>query len=373
MPIITDSLGALTASFREEPIGAGLNRLLVDGFGLPPCGEFKRCSGGLINDTYDGDGVWIVQRVNPIFGIGVNEDIAALVPVLQKRGIPVAQLCRSKSGSLALNGADYGLAEGNYRVMPKLDGVAYDCVDDIGQIRALARMLAAFHEALEGVSYQFVHTRPAVHDFYRHKRALDEALATKREHRYRSTIEKLREEMQKCENSIPIDAIGNVKQRRIIHGDPKVSNFLLNKDANVEFYAITGVIDLDTMELVSVNELLISAISEKEAEITAEEEVVAEVVAEAEEAAEANEMAEIAEVATTNDSTECTFERVQGDDGRSGYLCSNGKYIEKISSTQYVVDGQTFKHLRFAKNHCLGRPLDWGMKKLVIPTAPSER
>lgn len=253
MPIITDSLGALTASFREEPIGAGLNRLLVDGFGLPPCGEFKRCSGGLINDTYDGDGVWIVQRVNPIFGIGVNEDIAALVPVLQKRGIPVAQLCRSKSGSLALNGADYGLAEGNYRVMPKLDGVAYDCVDDIGQIRALARMLAAFHEALEGVSYQFVHTRPAVHDFYRHKRALDEALATKREHRYRSTIEKLREEMQKCENSIPIDAIGNVKQRRIIHGDPKVSNFLLNKDANVEFYAITGVIDLDTMARSSIS------------------------------------------------------------------------------------------------------------------------
>ena len=59
--------------------------------------------------------------------------------------------------------------------------------------------------------------------------------------------------MQKCENSIPIDAIGNVKQRRIIHGDPKVSNFLLNKDANVEFYAITGVIDLDTMARSSIS------------------------------------------------------------------------------------------------------------------------
>ena len=131
-------------------------------------------------------------------------------------------------------------------------------------------------------------------------------------------------------------------------------------------------IDLDTMELVSVNELLISAISEKEAEITAEEEVVAEVVAEAEEAAEANEMAEIAEVATTNDSTECTFERVQGDDGRSGYLCSNGKHIERLGPEQYAVDGQVFKCLRFAKNYCLGRPLDWGMKKLVIPNPPAE-
>ena len=125
-------------------------------------------------------------------------------------------------------------------------------------------------------------------------------------------------------------------------------------------------IDLDTMELVSVNELLISAISEKEAEIAAEE---------AEEEVEENEatVEETAEEATANDSTECTFERVQGDDGRSGYLCSNGKHIERLGPEQYAVDGQVFKCLRFAKNYCLGRPLDWGMKKLVIPTAPSER
>lgn len=129
-------------------------------------------------------------------------------------------------------------------------------------------------------------------------------------------------------------------------------------------------IDLDTMELVTINELLMTAVEEKEAEIAAAEEA-----EKAEEEVEENGAAveEIAEEATANDSTEYTFERVRGDDGRSGYLCSNGKYIEKISSTQYVVDGQTFKHLRFAKNHCLGRPLDWGMKKLVIPTAPSER
>lgn len=71
-------------------------------------------------------------------------------------------------------------------------------------------------------------------------------------------------------------------------------------------------IDLDTMELVSVNELLISAISEKEAEIAAEEEVAEEVVVEAEEAVEANEMAEIAEEATANENTGdnagCTFD-----------------------------------------------------------------
>ena len=128
-------------------------------------------------------------------------------------------------------------------------------------------------------------------------------------------------------------------------------------------------IDLDTMELVTINELLMTAVEEKEAEIAAAEEA-----EKAEEEVEENGAAveEIAEEATANDSTEYTFERVQGENGHSGYLCSNGKYIEKISSTQYVVDGQAFKHLRFAENYCLGRPLDWGMKKLVIPNSPAE-
>ena len=120
-------------------------------------------------------------------------------------------------------------------------------------------------------------------------------------------------------------------------------------------------IDLDTMELVTINELLMTAVEEKEAEIAA-----------AEEAEKAEEVEEIAEEATANDSTEYTFERVRGEDGRSGYLCSNGKYIEKLGVGQYAVDGQMFKHLRFAKNYCLGRPLDWGMKKLVIPNPPAE-
>ena len=128
-------------------------------------------------------------------------------------------------------------------------------------------------------------------------------------------------------------------------------------------------VDLDTMELVTINELLMTAVEEKEAEIAATEEA-----EKAEEEVEENGAAveEIAEEATANDSIEYTFERVRGEDGRSGYLCSNGKQIERLGPSEYAVDGQMFKHLRFAKNYCLGRPLDWGMKKLVIPNPPSE-
>ena len=128
-------------------------------------------------------------------------------------------------------------------------------------------------------------------------------------------------------------------------------------------------VNLDTMELVTINELLMTAVEEKEAEIAAAEEA-----EEAEEEVEKNEAAveETAEEATADDSTECTFERVRGENGHSGYLCSNGKRIERLGSGEYTVDGQVFKHLRFAKNYCLGRPLNWGMKKMTIPTPPSE-
>lgn len=164
---------------------------------------------------------------------------------------------------------------------------------------------------------------------------------------------------------------GNIKSA-LLRGEP-ISNA---EAGRIIERTCKAYVDLDTMELVTANELLMTAVEEKEAEIAAAEE--AEKAEEAEEEVEENEatVEKTAEEATdtenANDSAECTFERVRGEDGRSGYLCSNGKYIENISSTQYVVDGQVFKHLRFAKNYCLGRPLDWGMKKLVIPNPPSE-
>lgn len=126
-------------------------------------------------------------------------------------------------------------------------------------------------------------------------------------------------------------------------------------------------VDLDTMELVTINELLMTAVEEKEAKIAAEE-----AEEEVEDEAEVEETAEEATANENAENGECTFERVQGENGRSGYLCSNGKQIERLGPGEYAVDGQVFKCLRFAKNYCLGRPLDWGMKKLVIPNPPAE-
>lgn len=242
-PLIID---ASEKPFSEDPILSGLNRLLAEGYGLPPCGRYAKCSGGLINETYDVGGIWIAQRVNPIFGAAVNGDIAALTPHLLSGGIPVPRLCRSRAGTYSVLGQDYGLGEGNFRVMTKLPGTSIDCVADIAQIRALARMLASFHGALRDVGHVFAHARPGVHDFFRHKSAFDEALAAKRDHRKYAEMLDLRGRAEKMEKWIDIEAACG-GPRRIIHGDPKLSNFLFETHDSAAGDRITGVIDLDTM------------------------------------------------------------------------------------------------------------------------------
>lgn len=113
-------------------------------------------------------------------------------------------------------------------------------------------------------------------------------------------------------------------------------------------------IDLDTMELVSVNELLISAISEKEAEIAEE------AAAEEEEATE--------EVAADDTAEEITFARAKGDfDWKSDFQCSNGKYIKFLGhgrKNRYQVGDMTFDCIARAKNFCRGLPLDYGRRKI---------
>lgn len=224
-----------------DPMVDAMTRLLCEGYGLMPCQRVCACSIGLINSTYDVDSIWIVQRVNPIFGANVNDDIAFLTPILRSRGVNVPVLCRALNGANCVEGACYGLPDGIYRVMTKLEGKTRCFAENIEQVQSLSRSLARFHRALGDVSYVFSHTRPQVHDFYRHRAGLEQALQTHRKHPQYVRMKRLAERMKNMERGIPKDSILSCEVRRIIHGDPKISNFMFQNDE------VTGVVDLDTM------------------------------------------------------------------------------------------------------------------------------
>lgn len=227
----------------HDPLLMAMQHVFVKGFGLPPCQTYKKLTVGNINTTYEIDNLWILQRVNDIFGPGVNDDIAALTPILTKHHVCVPTLCPAQNGSYCVRGEVYGLDEGNWRIMTKLPGQTYQYVKNIDQIRSLTRCIAAFHNALNQTHYAFKHARPGVHDFNRHiddlKQILDHPAYA--HHRLLNDVRKLYNQIERLIPLIRADDILNCTSFHIIHGDPKISNFMMqNNDA-------TGVIDLDTI------------------------------------------------------------------------------------------------------------------------------
>lgn len=230
-----------SSSIIEDPILIKLADLLSGGYGLPKPTHYKRLTDGLINQTYDVDDCWIIQRVNPIFGEQVNEDIAALTTQLLRQNVPVPKVLCAKNGHHYVMGADYGLDEGVWRVMTRLPGKTHHFVQSIEQIQALTKIMARFHRALDQYSYTFRHTRPGVHDFQRHYRALDEAVQKYSKHRLYADVTALFDKIQHLMKFVDDTKIMGCEDLRIIHGDPKISNFLFDGAD------IVGVVDLDTM------------------------------------------------------------------------------------------------------------------------------
>ena len=229
----------LWESATEDPIFTFIKK----GFGLPRPRQCTPIKGGLINDTYDIDGTWVLQHVNPIFGEAVNDDIAALTPILRQGGVNVPLLCRATTGAWSLEGSDFGLKTGRWRLMTKIAGASRDHVESIEQIRALTVAIARFHGALDGCRYAFRHSRSGVHDFQRHYDNLERTLASLdyRQHRLYGDVRHLFEKIQALSRFVPFDSVMACEDLRIIHGDPKISNFMMDGDA------VCGVVDLDTL------------------------------------------------------------------------------------------------------------------------------
>ena len=226
--------------FREDTEGR-MRRFVREAFGIAEPEHCAPISGGLINDTFDVDGRYVLQRVSPIFGAAVNTDIASLVPDLQRGGVCVPSLYRAVTGEWFAQGEAFGFDAGVWRLMTRLSGETYHQAGNMTQIQSLTRALAKFHGALDGCGHVFEHTRPGVHDLERHLGALERAVSEKRGHRLWHEVDGLWAQICALKRHVDDASMMGCADRRVIHGDPKISNFLFNGDE------VVGVVDLDTM------------------------------------------------------------------------------------------------------------------------------
>ncbi len=199
--------------------------------------------GGLINDTWAVGSDRVLQRLHPIFAATVNDDIAALTPVLRAAGVPVPALLPTRSGASCVVVPVGESADprgcGVFRMLTRLPGRCHAKVASPAMAGSAAALLARFHGALADCGHRFAFVRPGAHDTDRHVASVGRALSAHPDHRLAAEVRELERELSARWASAP--RLPDLPER-IIHGDPKISNLLFD-DAGEAI----GILDLDTM------------------------------------------------------------------------------------------------------------------------------
>lgn len=222
-----------TATFAHQAV------LAVQAFGMEGA-ALAPVAMGHINATYvatSPSGSLILQRVNPIFAPEVNLDIVAIVAHLRARGINGPVLQKTLSGQFWHTDAQGG----TWRLMTLLPGHAIERCTSAAQCHTVGRMLGAFHKALADMQHTFAAPRIGVHDTARHLARLRAALATHQNHLAYAHIAPVAQEILFAAERLPL-LQADLGPNRIVHGDPKISNFMFNSAEEA-----TALVDLDTL------------------------------------------------------------------------------------------------------------------------------
>lgn len=181
---------------------------------------------GLINQTWlvtNKDQKFILQQVNSMFDEKIHEDIDNVISYLSDCGIELPRLIRNQDRSLYCR-----QGEKVWRLYQYIDGMTFDIVEKDEIAFEAGLTLGNFHRVLNTMDYQFSNTRPGVHDTQRHLKNLEDALNNRHDHSRYNDIKPLGIEiLEQADNLLTLPA----SSRRKVHGDPKINNFMFNKDS----------------------------------------------------------------------------------------------------------------------------------------------
>lgn len=199
--------------------------------------SIERVTLGHINLTFrvEADEGWFaLQRLHPAFGPEVHHDIEAVTAHLATRGVETPRLVRTRAGDLWTADADGR----PWRLLTWLPGEVLLAAESPAQCAAAGACLARVHAALWEFDHAFAHRRGDVHDTASHLARLRAAIHAHAGHPRLPEVESLATQIQIAAATLvlPPDL-----PLRIVHGDPKISNFVFAPDGSAR-----AMIDLDT-------------------------------------------------------------------------------------------------------------------------------
>lgn len=147
-------------------------------YDLPGDVQVEPLPGGLINETWlvsSVAGPAVLQRVSPIFGRAVHDDIEAITAHLQARGLITPRLYRTRSGELSVELGDGGV----FRLMTFIAGQTHKVMTP-PLARPAGALVGRFHAALTDLPHRFHFVRAGAHDLGGHLSKLRQAVQTAR-------------------------------------------------------------------------------------------------------------------------------------------------------------------------------------------------
>ncbi len=223
---------------------------LVKAFGIADPLNIERVSGGLIHATYKlctQSGEFCLQALHPkLSSLGILEDYAVVTQHMEKKGFPAPALVKTVSGEYA---AEW---EGvKWRLTTWIEGESRTRVENVETAQNAAELLGRFHMLASDLDYEFKSNHP-LHDTVFHMKSLEIALSKYRKEGSRpdgsdemldfGRIQQLGEETLDRLTALQKFFEWRQLPRRVVHGDPKISNILFKVCKN----EVAGLVDLDT-------------------------------------------------------------------------------------------------------------------------------
>ncbi|MEZ4472622.1 MAG: phosphotransferase [bacterium] len=197
---------------------------------------------GLMHQTFFVDaaaGRFVIQRLHHLLGTPeILTDYQAVTAHLAARGLSAPRLVPTAAGDRVATDA----AGRWWRLTTRVPGATHDKVRGPADAEAGARMLGRFHVAMADIDHVFLSAHP-LHDTPAHLARLQAALADPAHAAERAAIEP---EVSEILEELPRLMLPDDLPRRVVHGDPKISNVMFEGEAAV------GLIDLDTCNRHSV-------------------------------------------------------------------------------------------------------------------------
>lgn len=202
--------------------------------------SLSQISIGHINETYRVDfldKVYILQRLNPIFAPEVHFDMVEIGRHLKKAHLDCPDLVLTQKGALWATDTQNRI----WRLQTFVPGYIFVAIENKKMCHAAGFLLGQFHMALTDVHYIFRNVRLGIHDLDKHLQGLISALENHKNHV--AYPEVLPWAQTLLENAQALPAVQDIPTR-IVHGDPKISNFVFSDPKGHHGRAL---IDLDTL------------------------------------------------------------------------------------------------------------------------------